>query len=90
MVALRTGWFSDRSVCFLAAGRPCVVEDTGFGTRLPLDAGLLAWSSVEEAAGALAAVARDYARHARTARSLALDYFEASVLLPVILEAAGA
>ena len=90
VVALRTGWFSDRSVCFLAAGRPCVVEDTGFGTRLPLDAGLLAWSSAEEAAGALAAVARDYARHARAARSLALEYFEAGVLLPAILEAAGA
>lgn len=90
VTALRTGWFSDRSVCFLAAGRPCVIEDTGFGTRLPAGAGLVAWSSVDEAAAALEAVARDYDRHARAARALAREYFEASVLLPALLEAAGA
>lgn len=90
VVALHTGWFSDRSVCFLAAGRPCVIEDTGFGTRLPVGQGIVAWSSVEEAAEALEAVANDYERHVRAARALAREYFEASVLLPTLLEAAGA
>jgi hypothetical protein len=89
LVGLRLGWFSDRSVCFLAAGRPCVVQDTGFRARIPAGPGLLAWSTAEEAAQALEGVAADYARHARGAREVAAEFFEARVLLPPILEAAG-
>jgi hypothetical protein len=89
VVRLHTGWFSDRSVCLLAAGRPCVLQDTGLGPDLPTGEGLLAWSSLEEAAEALERVARDYAQHARRARELALEFFEARVLLPEILDAAG-
>ncbi len=86
---LKVGWFSDRSVCFLGAGRPCVLQDTGFGSRVPTGTGLLAWSTPEEAVEALERVARDYARHAAKALAIAREYFDASVLLPPILEAAG-
>ncbi len=90
LVRLRVGWFSDRSVCFLAAGRPCVLQDTGFGNWARTGMGLLPWSTGEEAAEALERVAKDYAAHARAAREIARETFEASVLLPPILRAAGA
>jgi hypothetical protein len=86
---LKVGWFSDRSVCFLGAGRPCVLQDTGFGTRVPTGTGLLAWSTPAEAAEALDRVGRDYSRHASKALAIAREYFDTSVLLPPILEAAG-
>jgi hypothetical protein len=89
LVGLRPGWFSDRSVCFLAAGRPCVLQDTGFDARIPAGPGLLAWSTPAEAGEALERVAADYALHARGARELAEEFFDARVLLPPILEAAG-
>jgi len=88
-VRLKSGWFSDRTVCFLAAGRPCIVQDTGFNRRIPPGPGLVAWSSVDDAIEALNRVGRDYAAHARAAERIAKDYFEASVLLPEILDAAG-
>jgi hypothetical protein len=84
-----SGWFSDRTVCFLAAGRPCVVQDTGFGTRLPSKAGLLPWSTLEEAHDALERSSRDYQRHSLAAREVALEYFDTRVLLPPFLDAAG-
>ena len=86
---LKVGWFSDRSVCFLGAGRPCVLQDTGFGARVPTGTGLLAWSTAEEATEALDRVGRDYARHAAQALAIAREYFDTSVLLPPVLEAAG-
>jgi len=86
---LKVGWFSDRSVCFLGAGRPCVLQDTGFSVRVPVGEGLLAWTTPEEARDALARVAADYDRHCAAALQLAREHFEARVLLPPILEAAG-
>lgn len=86
---LRVGWFSDRSVCFLAAGRPCVLQDTGFGARVPTGEGLLAWRSPAEALDCLERVSRNYERHCAAAQRLAREFFDASVLLPPILEAAG-
>ncbi len=88
-VGLHSGWFSDRTVCFLAAGRPCVVQDTGFGARVPCGLGLLAWRTVEEATDALDRVAREYGEHARAARAIALEFFEARILLKPILDAVG-
>jgi hypothetical protein len=89
LVGLRPGWFSDRSVCFLAAGRPCVLQDTGFDSRIPAGPGLLAWSTVSEAAEALERVAGDFDAHSRGAREVAQAFFDTRVLLPPILEAAG-
>jgi hypothetical protein len=86
---LRTGWFSDRSVCFLATGRPVVAEDTGFTASLPHGAGLLAFTDVDGAVDAVRAVDADYEHHARAARQLAEDVFPSTVWLPRMLEAAA-
>jgi hypothetical protein len=77
----RSGWFSDRSVCYLAAGKPVVTQDTGFGKYVPTGVGLLAFSTVEEAAAALDEVNRDYERHCRAARRIAEEHFAADRVL---------
>ncbi len=76
-VATHCGWFGDRAAVFLASGRPVVMQDTGWSAHLPCGEGLFAVSEPEEAAEALEAVAGDYARHARRARALALEHFDA-------------
>ena len=63
-VATRSGWFSCRSACYLAAGRPVVVQDTGFSSVIPAADGLLPFNSLDEAAEALRKVEADYERHA--------------------------
>src|SRR6185437_912946 len=68
------GWFSDRSACYLAAGRPVVLQATGFEDLLPTGEGLLAVRNTEEAAEAICAIRRDYGHHAAAARALAADY----------------
>lgn len=89
-VRLRTGWFSDRSATYLAAGRPVVTQDTGFGSTLPTGAGLFGFSTVDEAAAAVDAIATDYDRHAAAARAIAADCFDHAVVLPALLRACGA
>jgi hypothetical protein len=84
-VRLRSGWFSDRSACYLAAGRPVVNQDTGFDTHLPIGEGLFAFRSPADAVAAFATIAADYARHSRAARALAVEYFSpARVLGPLV------
>jgi hypothetical protein len=85
-VRLRTGWFSERSACYLAAGRPVVVQDTGFGTVLPTGEGLFAFRTLDEAVAAFDAVERDYDRHSRAAREIAEEYFRAERVLEALLE----
>jgi hypothetical protein len=85
-VRSRCAWFSDRSACYLASGRPVVAQDTGFSDLLPCGAGLLAFNDTEEAAAAVADVGRDYERHCRVARSLAAAYFDARIVLPSLLD----
>jgi len=87
--ALRTGWFSDRSACYLGSGRPVVFEDTGLAGRLPTGCGLLLFRDEEEAAAAVAAVDRDWARHSRAARALAEEFLDARRCLPAMLEASA-
>jgi len=87
-VALRTGWFSCRSACYLASGRPVVVQDTGFPPELPVGEGLLAFDSVEEAATALDRVESEPARHARAAREIAASYFDSAGVLGRFVEEA--
>jgi hypothetical protein len=89
-VASRSGWFSDRSAAYLASGRPVVAQETGFSQVLPTGEGLLAFSTSEEAAAAVAAVERDPARHGRAARALAEERLDARKVLPRLLEALGA
>jgi len=86
-VASRSGWFSDRSVCYLASGRPVVAQDTGFPRHLPTGSGLLAFEGVEDALAGLEAVEGDYEAHARAARALAEEVFDSDVVLTRLLEA---
>jgi hypothetical protein len=87
-VKTRSGWFSDRSVCYLAAGLPVIVQDTGFGDWLPTGQGVLAFSTVEEAVDCLERVDADYAAHRRAAHALAERHFDYRVVLPRLVEIA--
>ncbi len=88
-VAGRSGWFSDRSACYLAAGRPVILQDTGFSRYIPVGQGLLAFDDAASAAAAITAVEADYAAHAQAARALARTCFDARIVLPRLLELAG-
>jgi len=85
-VALRTGWFSCRSACYLAAARPVVVQDTGFTRAIPTGKGLHAFGNAEEAAEALCAVERDYEREARAAREVAHANFDSRRVLAGLID----
>jgi hypothetical protein len=81
-------WVSDRTVCYLASGKPAVVQNTGASTYLPNGEGLFRFSTLEEAATAIAAMNADYPRQCRAARALAEHYFDATKAIARILEAA--
>jgi len=85
----RSGWFSDRSVCFLAAGKPVITQETGFSEFIPSGRGLLAFSTPEEAVEAVRAVAVDWPLHARAARAVAEEHFAAEKVIGAMLVAAG-
>jgi hypothetical protein len=85
-VMSQCGWFSDRSVAYLASGRPVVAQDTGWTNALPHDVGLLAYTGTADAAWAIGEVLGDYERHARGARILACDTFDSRTVLPRLLE----
>jgi hypothetical protein len=83
----RCAWFSDRSACYLAAGRPVVAHDTGFGRFLPAGQGLLAFQTAQGAVTAIEEVCSDYSRHRRAARALAEEYLDSDLVLTRLLEA---
>jgi hypothetical protein len=85
----RSGWFSDRTATYLAAGRPAVVQDAGFDVALPTGEGLLAFGTVEEAAAGIEEVAADYARHSRAALAIAEEHFRAETVIARLLAEAG-
>ena len=85
-----SGWFSDRTAVYLASGRPALVQDTGFSRNLPTGAGLLAFSTIEEAIAGAAEITRNYAAHSRAARALAEEHFDSNkVLGRLMTEIAG-
>lgn len=86
----RCGWFSDRSVCYLASGRPVLATDTGFSRFLPAGDGLLPFSTEDELLAQIDALNRDYPRHARAARAIAEEYFESGKVLTRLLHQVGA
>jgi GT2 family glycosyltransferase len=88
-VRLRSGWFSDRSATYLAAGRPVVTQETGFSNVLPTGKGLLPFVTVEEAAAAVTDVAADYAAHSRAALDVARECFDSAVVLRRLLAELG-
>jgi hypothetical protein len=75
------GWFSCRSACYLAAGRPVVVQDTGFSRVLPTGEGLLAFNTFEDAAEAIRSVEADYPNHSNAAQAIAKEYFDSDTVL---------
>jgi len=89
-VAARCGWFSDRSACYLASGRPVVAQDTGFPQFVPTGDGLLAFDDEDGAVAAIDELRRDYAHHARAARELAAAYFDSDLVLSRLLGNVGA
>ena len=88
-VATRSGWFSCRTVCYLAAGRPAVVQDTGFAADIATGDGLIGFSTIDEAAAAIDRVESDYARHQAAARRVAVEHFDAARVLGLLLQQVG-
>jgi hypothetical protein len=89
-VRARPGWVSDRTLCYLASGRPCVVQATGAENHLPPCAGLRFFRSLDEAADALRAIEADYTVASQAARRIAQEVFATRVVLPQLLAAAAA
>jgi hypothetical protein len=85
----RCGWFSDRSACYLASGRPVIAQQTGFGTKLPVGKGLLAFETAADVLDAIDSLNADYAGHARAAREIAEEHFDSDRVLGRLLEAIG-
>ena len=81
-----SGWFSDRTTRYLASGRPAVIQDTELTAGIPVGEGLLTFRTVPQAAAAVDAVLRDYARHARAARQIAEACFDSDLVLGRVLE----
>lgn len=85
-VKSKCGWFSDRSVCYLASGRPVIAQDTGFSRFLPTGEGLFAFASIEEAVRSINAVDEDYGAQSAAARRLAETYFDSDNVLTTLIE----
>lgn len=88
-VRLNTGWFSDRSCCYLAAGRPVIIQETGFTKIFGKHDGLFGFNSLGEISEAVAQINSDYRRHSRGAREFAREFFEAEKVVGSVLDRAG-
>lgn len=88
-VRLRSGWFSERDVCYLASGKPVVTQDTGFTSVLPTGEGLFAFSTIDQALAAIDAINSDYRRHCIAARAIAEEYFAAEKIAAKLLADVG-
>ena len=84
-----SGWLSERSLCYLASGRPVVAQSTGAEALYPTGCGLVTFTTVEDAVAGIDAVRSDYARHARAARELAAAYFDAARVLGRLVDLLG-
>jgi hypothetical protein len=88
-VLSRSGWFSDRSACYLASGRPVLAQETGFSRFLPAGEGLIAFETVDDALAGVEAIRSDYPLHARRARDLAEDLLDSDRVLISLLDRLG-
>jgi len=84
----QSGWFSCRSACYLAAGRPVVVQETGFSQVLPVGEGIVVFHDLDEAALGIREVTADWDRHSRAAREIAEQWFDSSRVLGELIERA--
>jgi hypothetical protein len=81
-----SGWFSDRSACYLASGRPVIAQSTGFERRLPTGAGLWPFSTVDGVVAAVRELVADYEHHRESARQLAVDHLDSNRVLAALLD----
>ena len=88
-VETQSGWFSDRTVRYLASGKPALIQDTGFSRNYPVGEGLVAFSTPEQAIAGAERIWRDYEEHCHTARTLAEEYFDSDRVLGHFVEEAG-
>jgi hypothetical protein len=88
-VETKCGWFSDRTVRYLASGKPALVQETGFSNNFPTGEGLIAFRNIDEAASGVEAIMRDYRAHAEAARAIAEQYFDSDKVLGRLLDEAG-
>jgi len=88
-IRLRSGWFSDRSACYLAAGKPVVTQDTAFGNILPVGRGLFTFRNMDDILTAIEMIEGDYDRHSRAAREIAQEYFATENVLRSLMERVG-
>jgi hypothetical protein len=88
-VATRSGWLSDRSLCYLASGKPVLAQDTGFSANYPVGQGLIPFNTLEEAAAGVEDIQRNYERHSRAARELAEEFFDSRKVMGDLLEQLG-
>lgn len=88
-VETRSGWFSERSACYLASGKPVLVQDTGFARAIPVGEGIVPFATLEEAVAGARRIARDYPSHCEAARRIAEEHFDSERLLGQMLDEAG-
>jgi hypothetical protein len=88
-IRLRSGWFSERSACYLAAGRPVVTQDTGFGSVIPTGTGLFSFNNMDEIINAIDAINSNYKKHSIAAREIASEYFRAEKVMNKVLADLG-
>jgi hypothetical protein len=88
-VETRSGWFSDRTQCYLASGRPALVRETGFSGLLPVGEGLLSFEDADGILGGIERISADYELHSRRAREIAEEHFAGATVLRSLLETAG-
>jgi hypothetical protein len=88
-IRLRSGWFSDRSACYLAASRPVINQDTAFGSYLPIGKGLFSFRSMDDVLMAVDEIGSDYEGNCRAARDIAAEYFSAEKVLESLMSRAG-
>ncbi len=82
----QAGWFSERSACYLASGRPVVAQDTGFSNVFPVGQGLLAYSTLDQAVDAIRQVESEYEKHKEAARGIAEKYFDSDKVLGRLID----
>ncbi len=87
-VAARSGWFSERSACYLACGRPVIVQDTGFSTWLETEGGVIPFSNPQEALDGIESISARYERHCAAARHVVERYFDSQRVLSDLVERA--
>ena len=88
-VDTKSGWFSDRSICYLSSGKPVLAQDTGLGSLIPAGEGLLLFETLDDAIDGVEELRSNYKRHAVAARSIAEQYFDSDKVLGRLLGKLG-